>query len=164
MLDDVVRFFEANSGKDPVPIEPHHYPFVAFNKIEEAHINGVYWLGDERIPEWAREANGRDDGFIITIEEWIEGQERLLQNLVSHAGFEFTLKAEGHEDIVITERAFAGTQSSCDGAYQTFGIRLSPEQLGPLARGIDYTLIPSTRFGPSRWIVNEGVTLRRPGP
>ena len=53
MIDDLVKFFKANSGEDYVAIEPHAYPFVEYRQITEAHINAVYWRGDKNLPEFA---------------------------------------------------------------------------------------------------------------
>ncbi|MHC4757894.1 MAG: hypothetical protein ACYTE8_04490 [Planctomycetota bacterium] len=52
MLQDVIKFFKANSGDKYVVIEPHQYPFVEYKQIKQAHVNGLYWSDDERLLEW----------------------------------------------------------------------------------------------------------------
>jgi len=69
MIDDIVRFFRANSNGDFVAIRPHEYPFVEFKEIKTARIKGLYWQGDARIPEGIRNLFGDPGHFIISIDE-----------------------------------------------------------------------------------------------
>ena len=89
MLVDIVAFFRANGGDQHVTIEPHRFPFVEYSEITEAHIVGVLWLSDERLPEWAREhvSEWASHGIVVLIDEWIGGQNyRQLDTFYEKAG------------------------------------------------------------------------------
>jgi len=163
MIDDIVKFFAANVGEEIVEIEPHQYPFVKYKEIQEANINGLYWKGDSRIPEWARELHSGKGSFIICIEEWMEGQDHhQLDTFKENAGFNFVLKAEGHENISITKENSIGTMSSNDGSFQGFTVRLIPSQLEKLIRGVEYTILPLNESKEYAWKVKKEVKLIRP--
>jgi hypothetical protein len=162
MIDDVVEFFQANANDGFATIEPHEYPFVEFKSIEIAHINGLYWAGDERIPESARDLFSGKGHFIITIDEWIEGQDhRQLTTFREGVAFEFVLRADDHEDVHITASTFKGTCSSGKGDFQGFVVGLPPAELDKIARDAEYTLEPVSQDGKHAWKVNEGVILTR---
>jgi len=163
MIDDIVKFFRANSGSGFVPIQPHEYPFVEFKEIKVAHINGLYWQGDERIPEGARGLFGNKDHFIISIDEWMAGQDvRQLDAFQEKVAFRFLLKAPGHDDVQITEKHLQGNCSSGRGAFQGFVVGLPASELGKIARGVAYTLVPVDQRGEYTWQVKAGVELIRP--
>jgi hypothetical protein len=162
MIDDVVRFFQANTNDGFCPIEPHEYPFVEFREIEVAHINGLYWQGDERLPEWARELSEGVD-FIITIEDWLEGQDhQQLNAFKDKVVFEFVLTAEGHEDIRVPSDSFRGTWSAGHGDFQGFVVYLPASERERIARGVAYTISPVNQGKEYYWQVGQGVTLVRP--
>ncbi len=163
MIEDVVAFFRANSGEGFVPIRPHEYPFVEFQEIKTAHVKGLYWQGDERIPEQSRDLSFAQGHFIITIDEWMPGQDyRQLDAFTENAGFEFLLKADGHDDIRITSGNLHANCSSGHGAFQGFVVSLEPSQLDQLARGVGYTLVPIEPRPEYTWQVKDGVRLVRP--
>ena len=163
MIEDVVAFFKANSGDGFVPIQPHEYPFVEFREIKTAHVNGLYWQGDERIPEWCRDLFSGKGHFMISIGDWIQGQDyRQLDAFWEQAGFEFALKAEGHADITITSRNSRGNCSSGNGDFQGFVVRLEPPQLEQIVRGVEYALVPVELRPEYSWQVKNGVRLVRP--
>jgi len=163
MIDDVVEFFQANAEEGFVEIEPHQYPFVEFRQIEVAHINGLYWTGDSRIPEFARDLFDGKGHFIITIDEWLDGQDhRQLNAFKEHVAFEFLLKADGREDIRIAASTFQGTCSSGNGEFQGFVVCLPDEELKKLASGVAYTIEPLNQGKEFYWAVDESVTLVRP--
>lgn len=163
MIDDIVDFFRANSGDSFVKIEPHEYPFVEFKEITVAHIKGLYWRGDERIPEWTRDLFSGKGHFIITIEEWTEGQDhRQLNTFRKKVVFEFVLRADGHEDIVINKTNFKGTSSSGKGDFQGFVVGLADSQLEKMVRGVEYTITPISQIEEYSWKVREEVRLVRP--
>jgi len=163
MIDDIVKFFAANVGEEIVEIEPHQYPFVEYKELQEAHINGLYWKGDSRIPEWARDLHSGRGSFIICIEEWMNGQDHhQLDTFIESAGFNFVLKAEGHENLSITKENFIGTMSSNDGRFQGFTARLVPSQLEKMASGVEYTIVPLNESKEYTWEVRGGVKLIRP--
>ena len=159
MLDDVVKFFKANSGETYTPIEPHQYPFVEYKQIRQAHVNGLYWFDDERLPERLKK-NPKPQTFLMGIEEWHKGQShRQLGELRTNAGFRFVLKAEGQKDIGIDENNYAGTTSQGNGEFQAFYVRLNDTQFGQIVPGVSYRLEPLNDCNEYFWTVNDGVTL-----
>lgn len=163
MIDDIVKFFRANSGAGFVPIQPHEYPFAEFQEIKVAHINGLYWQGDERIPEGSRRLFGDKDHFIICIDEWMAGQGvRQLDVFQGKVAFRFLLKAPGQEDVQITREHLQGNCSSGGGAFQGFVVGLPPAELTKLASGVAYTLVPVEQRQEYVWQVKAGVQLVRP--
>jgi len=161
MLDDVVKFFEANSGEKYNPIEPHQYPFVEYKQIKQAHVNGLYWFDDERLPEWIKK-NPKQQIFLIGIEEWNEGQDhRQLVEFYENAGFNFVLKAEGQKDIEISAKSYPGTSSQGDGEFQVFYARLNDSQFGQIVPSVSYRLEPLNDSNEYFWTVNDGVTLTK---
>jgi len=163
MIDDVVKFFGANADDGFTPIEPHQYPFVEFKKIETAHINGLYWAGDTRIPEFARDLFEGKGHFIISIDEWLDGRnQRQLDAFHENAVFAFLLKAEGHPDVHVTADGYHGNYSSGDGEFQGFVASLADNELSKLAPGVKYTLEPINQDDKYQWAIKESVTLVRP--
>lgn len=163
MIEDVVAFFKANSGEGFVPIRPHEYPFVEFREIKTAHVNGLYWQGDERIPEWCRDLSSGRGHFVLTIDEWIEGQDhRQLDAFRENAGFEFLLQADGHDDVRITSRDSHGNCSAGNGEFQCFVVSLEAPQLEQVVRGVEYMLTPVESRAEYTWQVKDGVRLIRP--
>jgi hypothetical protein len=159
MVGDIVKFFSANSGDSIVKIEPHQYPFVEYRELKEAHIDGLYWTGDAKIPGWCRGLSGKGS-FVISIQDWIEGQDhQQLNTFREKAGFHFVLKADGHEDISITKENSMGTVSANDGSFQGFVVRLSPSQLEEMASSVEYTIVPVNESKEYTWAVKESVRL-----
>jgi hypothetical protein len=159
MLDDVIKFFKANSGEKYVPIEPHQYPFVEYKQIKQAHVNGLYWSDDERLPERDRR-NPYERTFLIGIEEWHEGQDhRQLGEFKTNAGFRFVLKAEGQKDIEINEKNYSGTRSWGNGEFQAFYVKLNDSQFGQIVPGVPYRLEPLNDSNEYFWIANDDVPL-----
>jgi len=164
MRDDVVEFFRANSGDSFVRIEPHEYPQAEYRYIEHAHIDGLYWDGDERLPE-GRRTLPEGASFVISIAEWINGQDhRQLDDFRDKAGFNFILKAQGCKDIVIGRNNYMGTLTriSSTQRYKVFMVKLSPWQFGDMVKGKKYTILPQNRSTEHTWLVNKGVALVRP--
>lgn len=163
MIEDVVAFFKANSGEGFVPIRPHEYPFVEFREIKTAHINGLYWRGDERIPAWCRDLSSGRGHFVLAIDEWIEGQNhRQLDAFCENAGFEFLLQADGHDDVRIASGNSCGNCSAGNGEFQCFVVSLEASQLKQIVRGVAYTLTPVEPRAEYAWRVKDGVRLVRP--
>ena len=161
MQDDVTDFFKANTGEKFVRIEPYKYPFVEYKAIRQAHVNGLYWPDDDRLPEWIRKGDHKW-AFLIGIEEWNKGQShRQLNELKANAGFRFILKAEGQKDIEINEKNFGGTCSSGDGDFQAFYVNMKKTQIEQVIPGVSYSLEPVNESNEYYWIVNDGVTLTR---
>ncbi len=159
MLEDIVTFFKANSGKKYVAIEPHQYPFVEYKQIREAHVNALYWPGDPRLPAFVNKGS-RHDKFMIGIEEWMPGQShRQLGEFVKNAGYRFRLKSEGRPDILITKDNFGGTASVGDGSFQVFYVNLDKEQQKAIVSDEPYTLHPEGGNDEYVWIVKDGVEL-----
>ena len=163
MQDDVTDFFKANAGEKYVPIKPYEYPFVEYREIRQAHVNGLYWYNDERVPEWIQK-DDHQRSFLIGIEEWYKGQShRQLNELRANAGFRFVLKAEGQKDIEINEKNYGGTCSQGDGEFQVFCVNLKDTQFGQIVPGVSYRLEPLNDSNKYYWTVNDGVTLRKAG-
>ena len=163
MQDDVTNFFKANAGEKYVPIKPYEYPFVEYREIRQAHVNGLYWYNDERVPEWIQK-DDHQRSFLIGIEEWYKGQShRQLNELRANAGFRFVLKAEGQKDIEINEKNYGGTCSQGDGEFQVFCVNLKDTQFGQIVPGVSYRLEPLNDSNEYYWTVNDGVTLRKAG-
>lgn len=163
MITDIIEFFRANSNGGFVPIQPHEYPFVEFKEIKTAHINGVYWQGDERIPAGIRDLFGDKNQFIISIKEWMEGQDhQQLNSFREKAAFRFLLRAPGQEQVLITGDYLRGNCSSGRGEFQGFVVSLPPSELGKLARGVRYSLVPLDQREEYFWQVQEGAHLVRP--
>jgi hypothetical protein len=161
MLNDVIKFFKAHYGEKYNPIEPHQYPFVEYKQIKHAHINGLYWFDDERVPKWIKK-NPKQQTFLIGIEEWIEGQDHTqLVEFYENAGFNFVLKAEGQKDIKISAKSYPGTSSQGDGEFQVFYARLNDSQFGQIVPGVPYRLEPLNKSNEYFWTVNDGVTLTK---
>jgi hypothetical protein len=164
MLDDLVKFFNANSGDAYTAIEPHVYPFVEYRSLKEVHVKGVYFKGDKNIPEFAG-GHVSEDTFLIGIKEWLSGQDhRQLDEFVDNAGFRFRLHAEGHPDIIITKSNYSGNSSMGDGRFQAYYVHLDESQLQALAPEVPYTLHPENKSDKFVWKVNDGVTVIRPIP
>ncbi|MHC4371318.1 MAG: hypothetical protein ACYSW8_27210 [Planctomycetota bacterium] len=163
MLEDVVKFFQANSGDSYAAIEPHSYPFVEYRQLGEAHVNHIYWKGDKRLPGYAGKSL-RDDTFLIGISDWVDGRNyKQLDEFVENAGFHFILRAEGRPDIVITRHDnYRGNSSAGNGEYQAFYAKLSGDQLKALAANVPYTIEPVNKSEKFFWTVNEGVRLIKP--
>jgi hypothetical protein len=164
MLDDVVKFFKANAGDSFVKIEPHQYPHVTYRQIKHAHIDGLYWDGDERMPERKRKLPDRVN-FVIGIAEWIDGQDyRQLSEFRENAGFQFVLKADGCKNIAITDKNCCGTMCSVSSTerFKVFMVRLTPEQMQEMVPGKRYTIVPHNKSTEYTWQVEESVTLTRP--
>jgi len=163
MIDDIVEFFTANSADAIVEIEPHQYPFVEYRELQEVHINGVYWKGDERIPSWCRDLFSGKGSFIISIRDWLDGQNHMqLRAFKKNAGFNFLLKADEREDILITDQDFRGNYSSNDGSFQGFVVGLDSSQLEKMASGVEYSIVPINENKEYPWKVREGVRLIKP--
>jgi len=161
MVNDIAEFFVANSGDSFVTIKPHEYPFVEYRETKEAHINALFWKGDEKVPEWAR-GRGEMNSFIICIEEWIDGQEyQQLEQFRKKAGFSFVLRAQGYEDISITEENMDGTVSSNDGTFQGFVVTLHPSQLAQMNPRRAYTIVPNNKSREYFWTVRDEVSLTK---
>jgi hypothetical protein len=162
MINDLVKFFEANSGDAYVAIEPHAYPFVEYRQIKEAHVNGVYFKGDKGIPEFAG-GSVSEDTFLMGIKEWLEGQDhRQLDEFVENAGFNFRLRAVGHPDIIITQSNYRGNSSMGNGVFQAYYVHLDEGQLQSLIPGVPYTVHPENKNDEFKWKVNDDVTVVRP--
>ncbi len=163
MIEDVVKFFRANSGKGFVRIQPHEYPFVEFQEIQTAHVNGLYWQGDERIPEGIRNLFGDKNHFIISIDEWMAGQGvRQFDVFQEKVAFRFLLKAQGYEDVRVTKEDLRGNCSSGRGQFQGFVVGLPAAELAKIAPGVAYALVPVDQREPYTWQVKAGVQLVRP--
>ncbi len=163
MLEDLVEFFQANSGDEFVRIDPHSYPFVEHREIREAHVNGLYWGDDNRLPDFIRGQLGGKGTFLIGIEEWMADHgHRQLRLFVDNAGFNFVLKASGCDDIVIDQDNFGGDCNSVDDGFQAFFVRLNTDQLMALAPGLAYSLHSVKQSETYFWTVREGVTLMGP--
>ena len=164
MLADIVAFFRANKGEQHVAIEPHRFPFVAYREITEAHIVGVFWLSDERLPEWAREWGGELDlegAFAVFINEWIEWRDYSQLDEFYHraGGLHFVFRADGYEDIQVTPRNYKGTLSRGNGTVQAFVINLDPAQMAKMAPGVPYMLHSKNKSTEYFWTVCPGVSL-----
>ncbi len=165
MITDIVAFFRANSKDGFVPIKPHEYPFVEFKEIKTAHVKGLYWQGDERIPEGIRNLFGDKNQFIISIEEWMEGQDhQQLNSFLEKTVFRFLLRAPGHEEIVVTRDHHRGNCSSGRGQFQGFVVGLPPSELEKLVPGVRYSLVPLEQREEYSWQVQESAHLVRPRP
>jgi len=162
MLDDVVRFFQANAGDAYAAIKPHAYPHVEYREIQQAHVSHIYWKGDPCLPDSVGRGVRNEGTFLIGISDWIKGQSfRQLDEFVENAGFHFLLRAEGQPEIVITRENYRGNSSAGDGEFQAFYARLNGDQLDALAPDVPYTLEPVNRSQEYIWVVNDGVTLIR---
>ncbi len=163
MQDDVTDFFKANAGEEFVRIEPYEYPFVEYKEIRQAHVNGLYWYNDERVPEWVQK-DDHQRSFLIGIEEWHKGQShRQLNEFKANAGFRFVLKAEGQKDIEISEKNYGGTCSQGDGEFQVFCVNLKDTQFRQIVPGVSYRLEALNDSNEYFWTVNDGVILKRAG-
>ena len=167
MLADIVAFFRANEGDQHVPIEPHRFPFVEYREITEAHIVGVLWLSDERVPERAREWGGELDlegTFAVFINEWIEWRDHSQLDDFYHkaGGLHFVLRADGYEDIQVTPRNYRANLSYGNGAVQGFVINLDPNQMAKMAPGVPYMLHSKNKSTEYFWTVCPGVSLVKP--
>ena len=163
MQDDVTDFFKANAGEEFVRIEPYEYPFVEYKEIRQAHVNGLYWYNDERVPEWVQK-DDHQRSFLIGIEEWHKGQShRQLNEFKANAGFRFVLKAEGQKDIEISEKNYGGTCSQGDGEFQVFCVNLKDTQFRQIVPGVSYRLEALNDSNEYFWTVNDSVILKRAG-
>ncbi len=161
MINDIVKFFRANSGDSFVAIEPYEYPFVEYRQIHEAHVNAVYCKGDKNLPVPVEQMS--EGTFLIAIEEWLEGQDyRQLSEFIENAGFNFRLCAEGHPDIIVTQSNYGGSRSSGNEKFQAFYMQLSESQLKELVPDVPYKLLPENKSDKYFWNVNNGVTLLKP--
>lgn len=165
MISDIVAFFRANSKGGFVPIEPHEYPFVEFKEIKTAHVDGLFWQGDERIPEGIRNLFGDKNQFIISIKEWMEGQDHeQLNSFLEKTVFRFCLRAPGHGEIVVTRDYHRGNCSSGRGQFQGFVVGLPPSELERLVPGVRYALVPLEQREDYSWQVQDNANLVRPRP
>lgn len=164
MMDDIERFFAANSGGSGfASIEPHRYPFVELQEPEAVNIGGVYWGGDAALPDFCRTFISEQGDFVIAVEEWVQGQDhRQLDRFVASAGFAFTLRADGHADITVTRKTLIGTVSEGTGGFQGFVVKLGKAARNSMARGVAYTIHPEGKDADRFWKVRDGVTITRP--
>jgi len=164
MLEDVVKFFKSNYSEEFVAIEPHAYPFKEYRKHKVVHVDGVYFKGDDRLPEYVLKNCSKND-IIISIKDWWQGQDhRQLSEFYENAGFNFILRAEGQRNIVINRSNYGGSCNLSNGQFQVFRINLTEDQLKTLACGIPYTLQPENKTKKYQWIVEDDVKLVRPAP
>ncbi len=162
MQDDLVKFFRANSGDSYVAVEPHEYPFVEYRQIRQAHINAVYSKGDRKLPEFVGK-HLKEGTYLLGIDEWLDGQDyRQLDDFYKNAGFNFRLSAEGHPDIVITEKNYGGNSSMGNGEYQAYYMNLDKDQQKAIVPNVAYTIQPENKSDEYTWAVNEGVTFILP--
>ena len=161
MQDDIVAFFQSNEREEHAEIDHHQYPFVPYQEITVAHVSGLHWRGDPRIPERFRGLFGANT-FAISISEWMEGQDhQQLKIFMGKAGFEFSLSGP-ESTILIDKTNFSGTVSTDDGKFQAFVVRFSPEQAEKFAAGASYTLHPVQSSKEHLWTVDPSVSLERP--
>ncbi len=78
------------------------------------------------------------------------------------AAFRFLLQAQGHDDVKITEQDVRGNCSDGRGEFQGFVVTLPSAELGKLASGVAYTLVPVDQRAEYTWQVKAGVQLIRP--
>lgn len=128
-------------------------------ELQEVHVCGLYWLDEDRIPKRYLDTVRENVSFVIAVRE---GGYTQLRDFVKRARFAFTLRAQGYEDIVVTQENFSGTCSSDDGRFQGYMVRLDDAQLAKFECGAAYTLVPSSEGGPFLWRVNGALGLRRP--
>jgi len=164
MWDDIVSFFKANdAGESLTRITPHEFPFVPFRALQEAHINGIYWKGDPKLPATYPKLQDQFS-FVIGIQDWMARQDsQQLSPLVEKAGFEFELVAEGRDAIPIDGKASCGTATSGDGTFQGFYVCLSAALADRIVPGVAYSLRPKRTSQEYFWTVLPGVVLRRAG-
>ena len=158
MLDDVVRFFEANMGSERKVITPHQYPYAEFQELKQVHVSGLHWRGSQELPEFARGLWEGRGTFAICIEDWIEGQDwQQMESFRKRGGFHFQLTGEDDVVIEITEANYSGSMSQGDGSFQAFLVAPTLEDTKKLKPG-KYRLKP---LGDSRdfWVIKEGVQL-----
>lgn len=159
MLEDIVSFFASNSQKEHKTITPHEYPVTELQRHENVTVNGLYWRGDERIPDFARDLFGGKGSFIICIEERFPGQgPQQFNDFRSDAGFEFRLEAEGHDPIQIKAGHSIGTCSGPDN-FQGFVAALGKEVEATMIPGVEYKLVSGNA---TRWLVGDHIRLVKP--
>jgi hypothetical protein len=140
--------------------------------IEVATVDGLYWKTDKSFAGYRPDRSGgntRDTGddfeFFISIEEWIRKRDgKQLNEVVENAGFDFVLKANGHEDIAIDKSNYFATSYSIsyNNEIRAFLVKLNESQLAKLASGVSYTLHPVKKSDKYYWKVNDGVNLIKP--
>ena len=124
-------------------------------------MNGLFWSGDERIPEHWREEWGHET-FFVSIEEWLDGQDyQQLNTFLKKAGVNLMLRSPGQADIEIAHQRW-GTVSTGKGDFQAVVFQLRKEQ-AEVAPGVPYTLHAVGDSEPW-WSVREGVALVRERP
>jgi hypothetical protein len=158
IIDDVVRFFQANMGEKFVPIQPFVYSPVA--GIQKAHIKEILLPGSPRISAFF--AKTMDCHFFISIAEWIRGQDySQLDRFVSYAGFSFEIidAASGKAIGEIHEKNCVGKISSGKGDFQGYKVRLNKKQLQVLDEGKTYTLRPIVRSDTYQWLIEKEISF-----
>jgi hypothetical protein len=102
MLDDIVRFFRANTGEEHHEIEPHSYPHAERDLLAGVHVSGMYWRGDPRIPGQLRDIFDGKGNFVLAVEEWDEARDyHQLDHFRRKAGFHVALEAKGRPSVLV---------------------------------------------------------------
>lgn len=161
MEGDIAAFFKANAADEPTLIEPHQFPLVPYREIIDAHVDAIYWNGDERLPEHHRTLN-EGTAFAIGISDWLDDQDhQQLSTFLHNAGFDFEIKGDGHTLITISRANINGLRTGGD-TFRVFEVRLDAGDLARLEPGHPYHLVPLNPSDTYRWHIDDAVTLTRP--
>jgi hypothetical protein len=127
-------------------------------ELTEVHITAAYWSGN--LPMRGAEQKNNDPHFWLLIEEWLKekGGEQLYE-FSAKAARELTLRAEGQSDVkaIITKGTIATEH------LKGFMFKIVEEDLPKMVPGIPYTIHIDNVSAIYKWIIEEGVTVTRPG-
>jgi hypothetical protein len=127
-------------------------------ELTEVHVIAAYWNGN--LPIRAGEPKRNDPHFWLLIKEWLKekGVEQLYE-FSTRAARELTLKAKGHPDVkaIITKGTIA--VENLKGVM----FKIIEEDLPKMVPNIPYTICIENVSAIYRWIIEDGVTLTRPG-
>jgi hypothetical protein len=127
-------------------------------ELTEVHVIAAYWNGS--LPIRAGEPKTNDPHFWLLIKEWLNEKDvEQLYEFSVRAARELTLKAKGQPDVkaIITK----GTIAMED--LKGFMFKINEEDLPNVVPNIPYTIHIDNVSAIYKWIIEDGVTLIRPG-
>ena len=151
MLEDTIRFFEKNMGPSNEEITPHEYTdddyMYEFDRIEEVKVLDAYWGQDPELPDelaWIYDYDGGEDDNMVLATDIAFDSEIQIMEFIKRADFNFTMKADGQEDIELSpwdvEPMFYRIVEMVDEEYNGILLRLIPDNMEKVDQSVEYTL------------------------
>ncbi len=162
MRDDIIRFFQQNSGKEIVHIIHHQYDFVPFQEHEKLTIIEAVWHESPRFPAFVK-PHTTDNDFVVFVEEYFEKQDhRQWSDFIHNLPLEGRNIYLSAKDLPKIKANLSG-RTFTDPAESDYGFVLTVEQeeMNKILRGMPYALEPVQADDIYYFTVREGVTLTK---